>query len=401
MQPTSGGYLEATPLTSFVLMSLASIDLADHVVSRRAMKFIVDSVMPDGSWPIDTNLATWLTSLTMKSYFPQGDGDAPDLGELEMKQWERSVDWLLSCQHRVRHPFTGAEPGGWGWTNLSGAVPDSDDTPAALLALGNFYEYCRQSRSSKPTLISSTRLDEVLRAKDMGCRWLVRLQNSDGGWPTFCKGWGTLPFDRSGSDLTAHALRALHLWKGSLDKSLRASAERASARGWNYLRRHQHTDGSWLPLWFGNQDRAEEDNPIYGTARVLLAYGDCGLQNDDCAKRGVAFLQMSQRGDGGWGGGTSIQYKETIDSSMRSIGSPTIEETAVALEGLIACGGTDTRVSRERGIDWLCEAVEQKYYLTSQPIGFYFAKLWYHEVLYPLTFTLSALERAQYALSNR
>ena len=31
MQPTSGGYLEATPLTSFVLMSLASIDLADHV----------------------------------------------------------------------------------------------------------------------------------------------------------------------------------------------------------------------------------------------------------------------------------------------------------------------------------------------------------------------------------
>ena len=401
MQPTSGGYLEATPLTSFVLMSLASIDLADHVVSRRAVKFIVDSVMPDGSWPIDTNLATWLTSLTMKSYFPQGDGDAPDLGELEMKQWERSVDWLLSCQHRVRHPFTGAEPGGWGWTNLSGAVPDSDDTPAALLALGNFYEYFRQSRSSKPTLISSTRLDEVRRAKDMGCRWLVRLQNSDGGWPTFCKGWGTLPFDRSGSDLTAHALRALHLWKGSLDKSLRASAERASARGWNYLRRHQHTDGSWLPLWFGNQDRAEEDNPIYGTARVLLAYGDCGLQNDDCAKRGVAFLQMSQREDGGWGGGTSIQYKETIDSSVRSIGSPTIEETAVALEGLIACGGTDTRVSSERGIDWLCKAVEQKYYLTSQPIGFYFAKLWYHEVLYPLTFTLSALERAKHALSNR
>jgi squalene-hopene/tetraprenyl-beta-curcumene cyclase len=401
MQPTSGGYLEATPLTSFVLMSLASIDLADHVVSRRAVKFIVDSVMPDGSWPIDTNLATWLTSLTMKSYFPQGNGDALDLGELEMKQWERSVDWLLSCQHRVRHPFTGAEPGGWGWTNLSGAVPDSDDTPAALLALGNFYDYSRQSHRLKPTLISSTRLEEVRRAKDMGCRWLVRLQNSDGGWPTFCKGWGTLPFDRSGSDLTAHALRALHLWKGSLDKSLRASAERASARGWNYLRRHQHKDGSWLPLWFGNQDRAEEDNPIYGTARVLLAYGDCGLQNDDCAKRGVAFLQMSQREDGGWGGGTSIQYKETIDSSMRSIGSPTIEETAVALEGLIACGGTDTRVSRERGIDWLCEAVDQKYYLTSQPIGFYFAKLWYHEVLYPLTFTLSALERAKHALSNR
>ncbi|MEZ6078622.1 MAG: hypothetical protein R3C56_24000 [Pirellulaceae bacterium] len=43
--------------------------------------------------------------------------------------------WLLACQHRRRHAFTGANPGGWGWTDLSGAVPDADDTPAALLAL--------------------------------------------------------------------------------------------------------------------------------------------------------------------------------------------------------------------------------------------------------------------------
>jgi squalene-hopene/tetraprenyl-beta-curcumene cyclase len=401
MQPTSGGYLEATPLTSFVLMSLASIDLADHVVSRRAMKFIVDSVTPDGSWPIDTNLATWLTSLTMKFYFPQGRGDAPDLGESEMRQWERSVDWLLSCQHRVRHPFTGAEPGGWGWTNLSGSVPDSDDTPAALLALGNFHDYCLQSRSSKPTLISSTRLDEVLRAKDMGCRWLVRLQNSDGGWPTFCKGWGTLPFDRSGSDLTAHALRALHVWKGTLNSSFRASVDRAALRGWRYLRRHQRTDGSWLPLWFGNQDRAEEDNPIYGTARVLLAYGDCGLANDEGAKRGIAFLRESQRPDGGWGGGASICYEGATGSSSDSVGSATIEETAVALEGMIACDGPDARESIERGIDWLCKAMDQQHFRASQPIGFYFAKLWYHEKLYPLTFSLSALERAKLRLSNR
>jgi squalene-hopene/tetraprenyl-beta-curcumene cyclase len=382
-------------------MSLASIDLADHVVSRRAMTFIVDSVTPDGSWPIDTNLATWLTSLTMKSYFLQGRGDEPDLGESEMRQWKRSIDWLLSCQHRERHPFTGAEPGGWGWTNLSGSVPDSDDTPAALLALGNFHDYCLQSRSSNNSLISSTRLEEVLRAKDMGCRWLVRLQNSDGGWPTFCKGWGTLPFDRSGSDLTAHALRALDMWKGTLNNSLRASVDRATLRGWRYLRRHQHKDGSWLPLWFGNQDRAEEDNPIYGTARVLLAYGDCGLANDDGAKRGIVFLQESQRADGGWGGGSSVCYEGAKGSSSGSVGSATMEETAVALEGLIACGGPNARESIARGIDWLCKAVDQKHFLTSQPIGFYFAKLWYHEVLYPLTFSLSALERAKLELSNR
>ena len=31
------------------------------------------------------------------------------------------LPWLLSCQHHHRHPFTGAEPGGWGWTaNIPG-----------------------------------------------------------------------------------------------------------------------------------------------------------------------------------------------------------------------------------------------------------------------------------------
>jgi len=31
--------------------------------------------------------------------------------------------------------------------------------------------------------------------------------------------------------------------------------------------------------------------------------------------------------------------------------------------------------------------------LKPAPIGLYFARLWYYEDLYPLTFTLSALER--------
>ena len=61
-QPTSGGFLEATPLTSFVVMSLASIGEASHPVVRKGVEFLLASVRPDGSWPIDTNLATWNTS---------------------------------------------------------------------------------------------------------------------------------------------------------------------------------------------------------------------------------------------------------------------------------------------------------------------------------------------------
>ena len=65
MQPESGGYLEATPLTSFVVMSLAGAGQGDSPVVDAGVQFLVDSMRPDGSWPIDTNLATWVTTLSI------------------------------------------------------------------------------------------------------------------------------------------------------------------------------------------------------------------------------------------------------------------------------------------------------------------------------------------------
>ncbi|AMV34191.1 Sporulenol synthase [Pirellula sp. SH-Sr6A] len=392
MQPESGGYLEATPLTSFVLMSLASIGLVQHSVSQNAVRFLVDSAMPDGSWPIDTNLATWVTSLTMRSYYPTRAATGPNAQEAgKQAQWDATIDWLLSCQHTKRHPFTGAEPGGWGWTDLSGSVPDSDDTPAALLALAQ-YTRVLQRRPVLQHAAESERLARVLQAAEMGCKWLLRLQNSDGGWPTFCRGWGTLPFDRSGTDLTAHALRALNAWRPRLMGSLRAQSDRAADRGWRYLERTQHRDGSWLPLWFGNQDREEEDNPFYGTARVLLAYGECGDTSHPSAQRAISFLKQWQNADGSWGGGPSIRYPSSMAKPNEFTG--TIEETAVVLEGIMASGGKRAAAdSIMRGLVWLCDALERHDHHTSQPIGFYFAKLWYHEKHYPLAFSLAALRK--------
>merc|ERR1712023_458599 len=113
------------------------------------------------------------------------------------------LDWLLGCQNLDRHPFTGAKPGGWGWSDLSGAVPDADDTPGALLALRYWADYANPDGAT---------LERIRKAVRAGGNWLLSLQNRDGGWPTFCRGWGKLPFDRSGSDLTAHAMRALNAW---------------------------------------------------------------------------------------------------------------------------------------------------------------------------------------------
>jgi len=67
LQPSSGGYLEATPLTSFVTMALAGAGDLDHPCLPLAVTFLRRSMRDDGSWPIDTNLATWGTTLAVRA----------------------------------------------------------------------------------------------------------------------------------------------------------------------------------------------------------------------------------------------------------------------------------------------------------------------------------------------
>ena len=401
IQPESGGYLEATPLTAFVMMSLASSGHADHPVCRRGLSFLESSIREDGSWPIDTNLATWVTSLSIAALSADPNDD---------RAWckPKLVNWLLSCQHRVRHPFTGADPGGWGWTDLSGAVPDGDDTPAAILAL----RYVRRHSADNA---AKARIDDAVSG---GLSWLVGLQNRDGGIPTFCRGWGKLPFDRSSTDLTAHAVRAWAMGESSASEPVskgEQNIERSIKCAIGFLIRSQQADGSWLPLWFGNQDRVDEDNPFYGTAKVLLVNGSAaGHQATRWAvarDRAVNFLVSNQNADGGWGGGasiTSVYGKKDSANQLydSSVISSTIEETSLVVEALVRFK-TDLRSSSDaieevatskstdqaiiNGIEFLIRVTQDRLFDVPWPIGFYFAKLWYYEQLYPLIYTASAL----------
>jgi squalene-hopene/tetraprenyl-beta-curcumene cyclase len=378
IQPSSGGYLEATPLTSFVTLSLAACGLAGHAVAKRGAAFLVKGVRPDGSWPIDSNLATWVTTLSINAL-----AAADDLQSLDKR--DKLRDWLLRQQHNERHPYTGAAPGGWAWTDLPGGVPDADDTPGTLLALSHLMG-SRDDRDEEQWYRS--------RRAEVGVRWLIELQNADSGWPTFCRGWGRLPFDRSGCDLTAHALKAVACWLKRLwltdyrpHAIVRIMAKptpeiqhwlRIIDAGFDYLARNQRPDGAWLPLWFGNQHAANDENPTYGTARVLAAYRDLNLLDHEPAKRGVAWMIANQNADGGWGGG---------------LGTPSsMEETALAVEVL---GGVVPAEVLDRGVAWLVERVEHGGLYEPTPIGFYFAKLWYFEKLYPIIFTVAALGRAR------
>lgn len=371
IQPAGGGFLEAAPLTGFVAMCLAAIGQADCPVARRAEKFLLLTVRPDGSWPIDTNLSTWVTTLSIHAL--AYDDDLLSAGDRDALR-----ETLVARQYRRTHPYTQAEPGGWAWTDLPGGVPDADDTPGALLALH--------------ALAAGAPDTETLAAVYRGVRWLVRLQNRDGGWPTFCRGWGKLPFDRSCPDLTAHVLAALATWRHWLPQTPGKRTDRAFRKGWSYLLREQHSDGRWLPLWFGHEDAPDQANPTYGTARVLVglhAARSVVGEHSTAMRSAVQWLLRAQHDSGGWGGDQGIQ--------------PSVEETGLALEALSLWAENDANVDDaiRRGLDWLVEATRGGTEFPTVPIGLYFAKLWYDEQIYPMVFALAGLNATRRHFSAR
>jgi len=366
IQPEGGGFLEAAPLTSFVTMSLIAAGLVDHPVVARGVEFLVRSARPDGSWPIDTNLAIWVTTLAVNALAAGGELSLV----LPLQDRERIRTWLLDQQYEQEHPYTHAAPGGWAWTDLPGGVPDADDTPGALLALKNLDPGNADGADS-------------VEAAAAGVRWLVDLQNDEGGIPTFCRGWGSLPFDRSGPDLTAHTILAWLAWQPELPPKLAQSASAGIDNALTYLRRAQSASGAWAPLWFGNQHAPDDVNLTYGTARVLPALQATGRRDWVAARRqaAVGWLLDAQNEDGGWGGNAGVPSS--------------IEETAVAVYALAGEDGEGSVAAAiDRGLGWLIERTEAGRTLEPAPIGFYFARLWYYERLYPLVFATAAFERA-------
>jgi squalene-hopene/tetraprenyl-beta-curcumene cyclase len=381
IHPESGGFLEAVPLTSFVIMSVASMDKRDSIVVKKGVKFLLDTVRDDGSWPIDTNLSTWVTTLSINALAVN-----PDFKNiLSLDDRRKLQQWLLAQQHRQIHPYTNAEPGGWAWTYTSGAVPDADDTSGALLALRNL------------DLVD----EDVLEAVEAAVNWLLELQNKDGGIPTFCRGWNKLPFDRSTADITSHAIAAIDAWSDLLSPQLKKSATIAIERAVNYLKRIQNSNGSWIPLWFGSQLNPSNENPLYGTAKVLISMSNYSQIekdfSDDMISKAVHWLLSIQNSDGGWGA------EKSIKSSM--------EETALATDALASIlirlndlQGNNFKKSLPleqmysqamKGTWWLLNRSENIKSFSPSPIGLYFAILWYYEELYPIIFTLSALTKVK------
>jgi squalene-hopene/tetraprenyl-beta-curcumene cyclase len=258
-------------------------------------------------------------------------------------------------------------PGGWAWTDLPGGVPDADDTSSALIALKQIGHVADN-------------------AIEQGITWLLNLQNRDGGIPTFCRGWGALPFDRSTPEITAHTLLAWWTWHDDLPPELQTRIAQATQRALRYLETCQTTEKAWIPLWFGNEHTPDENNPVYGTAQVinhLSGNAQLAAQAHDLIQTGLTYLHTAQKPDGSFGG----------DKNAPS----SIEETAVALQALCSASSIQHLASSAR---WLLAATENGTRFPPAPIGLYFARLWYHEQLYPVIWTLGAFTSARKALGK-
>lgn len=349
LQPENGGFLEAAPLTAFVAMCMSGAGYREHIATQKGVGFLIDTVREDGSWPIDTDLASWVTALSVRALGDQIDDK------------EALAEKIKSNAFPHIHPFTGAKEGGWGWTDLPGAAPDADDTAGALVALHILQDgiYC----------------PEVGK----GVEWLLDLQNNDGGMPTFCKGWGKLPFDRSSPDISAHSILAFELWLDVLPADLQRKCKVSIQRMLKWLGAIQSPDGSVTPLWFGDQNAHDERSPVYGTAMAVeyLSISKEPLANE-IARKGLAYLLSVQNADGGWGGAKDVPSKVTL--------------TARVLSALASYSESDTE-TMDRAFDFLYDKFKAGEILQPEPIGLYFSRLWYSEELYNITFVLNALNK--------
>jgi squalene-hopene/tetraprenyl-beta-curcumene cyclase len=312
----------------------------------------------------------WDTALTLKALADAGvPGSAPAV--------QRAVRWLLDREVRrpgdwcVTNP--GVEPGGWFFEYRNAFYPDTDDTAMVLMALA------RSGKVAAP---------DVAPAVQRGLRWLLSMQNRDGGWAAFDRDINRqlltkVPFadhnamlDPSCADITGRVLEALGHY------GFRAGEPRVD-RALAFLRRTQEPAGCWLGRWGVNY--------IYGTWQVLEGLARVGFDlADPMVRRAADWLKAVQQPGGPWGE-TCGSYD---DPSLAGQGPATASQTAWALLGLMAAGEA---ASPEvcRGIDYLLAAQgadgnwEEEYFTgTGFPRVFY---LKYH--LYRLYFPLMALAR--------
>ncbi len=282
--------------------------------------------------------------------------------------------WLLSMECRTASDWSrncpNVEPAGWFFEFANPHYPDVDDTAMVAMALARL-----GGETARPAI-------------DRAIKWLLAMQNDDGGWAAFDRTKDRpilekIPFadhnamqDPSCPDITGRVLECL----GHCGMTIEHAAVR---RAIAYLQNQQDIDGGWWGRWGVNF--------VYGTWQVLTGLKAVDQEmSADFVCRGAQWLRACQQRDGSWGE-TCASYD---DPSLKGQGDSTPSQTAWGAMGIMAVAGADDPAVH-RAMRWLIDHQrsdgnwnEQNCTGTGFPKVFY---LKYH--LYRLYFPLTALAR--------
>jgi len=246
---------------------------------------------------------------------------------------EAAGDWLRSKEVRHRGDWAvnvapGTEPGGWVFEYANAWYPDVDDTAMVAMSL---------RRIGGPANIA---------AAERGVRWILSMQNDDGGWAAFDKTkdrpiYEFVPFadhnaiqDPSCPDITGRVLECLS-WHGlRLDHP-------AIRRAVQYIETKQEREGCFFGRWGVNY--------IYGTWQAVIGPIRCGVSRDAAwIKRAGAWVKSVQKADGSFGESAN-SYE---NPSLKGQGPSTASQTAWAamiLQEIYGANDPDL----QRAVEWL------------------------------------------------
>ncbi|MCZ7646576.1 MAG: squalene--hopene cyclase [Planctomycetota bacterium] len=253
---------------------------------------------------------------------------------------QKAAAWLLSKE--VKRPGdwsvkNNVPPSGWYFEFENEFYPDVDDTIMVMMALRNLHPKGERAK--------------VDAALERALRWVLGMQNRDGGWGAFDRDndmdfLTKVPFadhnamiDPSTADLTSRCLEMFATIAPEIFTLEHPVVKRALA----FIKKDQCKDGSWYGRWGVNY--------LYGTWQVLRGLR---LIGEDMSKgyvrKAVEWLRGIQLDDGGWG-----ERCDTYeDPSRKGKGPSTASQTAWATMGLLNAGHGSSQAVR-RGIAYLLE----------------------------------------------
>ncbi|MBY0263606.1 MAG: hypothetical protein K2Q20_14770, partial [Phycisphaerales bacterium] len=359
----------------------AERDLNDFIIEESHEDPRLDHVrlQPCFSPVWDTGIALYaLTEAGMTA------ANTPELAKvcdwLLARQVTMTGDWVRNLRPEDRHIRLGADAAAWAFEYHNDWYPDIDDTAMIAKALMRAAPHRsspegeeRLERSDKqvgvwashashapsPDLAdarsvlplrggSSDRLALYRSTAQKAFRWIVAMQNDDGGWAAFDKTthreWmEAIPFadhnamqDPSCADITGRTIESLVTCGMS-------PSHPAVVKAVAYLLEKQEPEGCWWGRWGCNY--------VYGSWQALGGLIYAGLPKSHPAiQKCIAWIKSVQNPDGGFGESANSY----LDRTLMGKGPSTASQTAWGLACLLyACEPGDPAV--ERAVEWLCD----------------------------------------------